>query len=111
MWPWKTALTNDLFVHIGLMLAGSPLNLASSTTYLVTNCSGSKANCKADACPRVNTVCKEEWGNTSCVCRNGFVGGNCRDICSLSPCQNGATCQRVNDAVGFKCICPDKYLG
>jgi hypothetical protein len=94
----------------GVMIAGSQLNLSSATRHMVTNGCSSKAKCQTNTCPR-ESVCKLEWRKIYCVCRNGYVGDKCRDVCSLRPCQNGALCQRTNDDVGFKCICPDKYLG
>ncbi|XP_028397978.1 cadherin EGF LAG seven-pass G-type receptor 2-like [Dendronephthya gigantea] len=94
----------------GVMIGDSHLNFSSATTYLVTTGCSSKAQCQSHSCPK-ESICQEGWGKTSCVCRKGYVGNDCRDICTLRPCQNGATCQRTNDDVGFRCICRDKYLG
>jgi hypothetical protein len=92
------------------MIAGSQLDVASAVKYMVTDGCASNATCEANTCPG-KSVCKQEWRKTSCVCRSGYVGERCEDVCSLRPCQNGATCQRTNDDVGFRCICADKYLG
>jgi hypothetical protein len=92
------------------MIAGSQLNFVSASAHMVTSGCSSNTTCQANTCPRESN-CKQEWRKTSCVCRNGYVGEKCQDVCSLHPCQSGATCQRTNDDVGFKCICPDKYLG
>ena len=94
----------------GLKIGGSLLDFSSSTAHMVTIGCSSKAKCLVNTCPP-ERVCREEWRKTSCVCRHGYVGEKCQDICSLRPCQNGATCQRTNDDVGFRCVCPDKYLG
>ncbi|XP_036356081.1 neurogenic locus notch homolog protein 1-like isoform X3 [Octopus sinensis] len=48
-----------------------------------------------------------------CNCRHGFVGPDCsrRDDCALNPniCQNGGTCQLVNNQVS--CICLNGFQG
>ena len=100
-----------LFINsVGTMVGGAPLNTKSASRSLVTDGCSSKATCQNNVCSK-GSVCKEGWRKTSCVCRNGFVGKNCVDICSLQPCQNGATCKRMDNAVGFECTCPAKYLG
>ena len=99
-----------LFTILGVMIGGAPLDITSATGSQFLNGCGSKAKCQTNVCSK-GSVCKEHWRVTSCECRNGYVGQKCVDICTLQPCQNAAICNRTDDAMGFQCTCPDKYLG
>ena len=58
--------------------------------------------------------CQRVYGTTECVCKQGFLGPQCQDICAKNPCRNGGTCQNVNIAEslsGYKCLCRENFLG
>ncbi|XP_077442159.1 protein crumbs homolog 2a isoform X2 [Vanacampus margaritifer] len=49
----------------------------------------------------------EDAAGYICQCQSGFAGQNCTfniDECDSEPCQNGATCEDLNN--GFVCTCP-----
>ncbi|CAF4407720.1 unnamed protein product [Rotaria socialis] len=59
-------------------------------------------------CVAINT------GGYECICRATFTGPRCEtpnsvDVCSPSPCKNGALCLTINGA--YYCNCPPSYTG
>ncbi|CAG9761162.1 unnamed protein product [Ceutorhynchus assimilis] len=56
-------------------------------------------------CPS-DSECKVGWGKSQCECNEGHVGPLCQEVCSVSPCENGASCKRnFLDQRGYECHC------
>ncbi|XP_046355288.2 cadherin EGF LAG seven-pass G-type receptor 1-like isoform X1 [Haliotis rufescens] len=58
-------------------------------------------------------TCVDEWEDHSCDCPPGFIGPDCKDICtSANPCQNYSTCRRPNPQRNFySCECGARQRG
>lgn len=73
----------------------------------------------------LNTQCHRDYGTCqpdgSCLCQTGYCGMSCDQLikvttptpsaCLSYACQNGGTCQQVNDDPYVVCLCPSDYTG
>ncbi|KAL1494818.1 hypothetical protein ABEB36_010350 [Hypothenemus hampei] len=57
--------------------------------------------------------CTVSWGRSRCECNEGHVGPLCIPICSMNPCDNGASCKgNLELNRGYECQCnSSKYSG
>uniref|UniRef100_A0A4W3HTH2 Cadherin EGF LAG seven-pass G-type receptor 1 n=1 Tax=Callorhinchus milii TaxID=7868 RepID=A0A4W3HTH2_CALMI len=69
--------------------------------------------CKFSPCP-TNSNCNNDWDSYTCICKPGFFGKDCVDICSLNlnPCQHVSSCvHKPSSSHGYKCDCGQNYYG
>ncbi|PVD38422.1 hypothetical protein C0Q70_01037 [Pomacea canaliculata] len=74
----------------------------------------SQNNCQNNTCSDIS-FCRDKINSADCVCPSGgnYTGPQCavpQDLCSSSPCKNGATCQNF-PAVRYTCQCQPGYTG
>ncbi|CAH1775266.1 unnamed protein product [Owenia fusiformis] len=58
--------------------------------------------------------CENIPGDFVCHCDDGYTGVECEtkiDPCDSSPCQNSASCLRVEEPFGYTCSCTAGYIG
>ncbi|XP_066248043.1 protocadherin-like wing polarity protein stan isoform X1 [Euwallacea similis] len=64
----------------------------------------SSSECQTQ-CPS-EAHCVVNWGKSRCECTKSHVGPLCLPVCSVSPCENGATCQEnYLNRRGYECYC------
>ena len=68
--------------------------------------------CRSNPCP-LSSICKSSWHSHDCDCNKGYYGNKCRDVCTLNPCYNNATCVHdVSAKNGYSCDCnATRYTG
>ena len=74
-------------------------------------CADINRNCATSPCPSSASECKEVSGQFKCVCKRGFVGKQCKEVCSFEPCVNGV-CMPSKEALhGYQCHCFENFTG
>ncbi|XP_069797890.1 cadherin EGF LAG seven-pass G-type receptor 2 isoform X4 [Narcine bancroftii] len=67
--------------------------------------------CDSSPCP-TNSYCSDDWGSYSCSCDPGYYGEECKDVCSLNPCEHLSVCSRKpSSSHGYTCDCSENYFG
>ncbi|PVD38421.1 hypothetical protein C0Q70_01036 [Pomacea canaliculata] len=74
----------------------------------------SQNNCQNNTCSDIR-FCRDKINSADCVCPSvgNYTGPQCavpQDLCSSSPCKNGATCQNF-PGVRYTCKCQPGYTG
>ncbi|OQV23489.1 Delta-like protein 1 [Hypsibius exemplaris] len=86
----------------------------NTKTSALVNAGVQTHNCHNPVSPCLNGGTCPANGHT-CVCPPGFSGPTCRgsvyDRCADSPCQNGASCEDLEQGAGFVCHCPQAFGG
>ncbi|XP_072336405.1 cadherin EGF LAG seven-pass G-type receptor 2 isoform X1 [Scyliorhinus torazame] len=67
--------------------------------------------CDSSPCP-TNSYCSDDWDSYSCSCDPGYYGEECKDVCSLNPCEHLSMCTRKpSSSHGYTCDCSVNYFG
>ncbi|XP_072134760.1 cadherin EGF LAG seven-pass G-type receptor 2 isoform X3 [Mobula birostris] len=67
--------------------------------------------CDSSPCP-TNSYCSDDWDSYSCSCDPGYYGEECKDVCSLNPCEHLSVCSRKpSSSHGYTCDCTANYFG
>ncbi|XP_051890612.1 cadherin EGF LAG seven-pass G-type receptor 2-like isoform X2 [Pristis pectinata] len=67
--------------------------------------------CDSSPCP-TNSYCSDDWDSYSCSCDPGYYGEECKDVCSLNPCEHLSVCSRKpSSSHGYTCDCSANYFG
>ncbi|XP_033227185.1 protein crumbs isoform X3 [Belonocnema kinseyi] len=84
----------------------------SGTGYTGPDCSEDKNECLDPNTDCGNGFCENLNGTYRCICNDGYCGYNCtiENPCRDDFCQNGGTCQCVDDGI-YSCSCTPNYSG
>uniref|UniRef100_A0A182NV34 Protocadherin-like wing polarity protein stan n=1 Tax=Anopheles dirus TaxID=7168 RepID=A0A182NV34_9DIPT len=64
----------------------------------------SNAKCP-DGCPDEST-CVSNWDEARCECLHGYVGGECKPVCTVKPCSDNGICRADTvNTKGYRCEC------
>ncbi|XP_078098403.1 cadherin EGF LAG seven-pass G-type receptor 2 isoform X5 [Mustelus asterias] len=67
--------------------------------------------CDSSPCP-TNSYCSDDWDSYSCSCDPGYYGEECKDVCSINPCEHQSVCTRKpSSSHGYTCDCSVNYFG
>ncbi|XP_032898448.1 cadherin EGF LAG seven-pass G-type receptor 2 isoform X3 [Amblyraja radiata] len=67
--------------------------------------------CDSSPCP-TNSYCNDDWDSYSCSCDPGYYGEECKDVCSLNPCEHLSVCSRKpSSSHGYTCDCSSNFFG
>ena len=78
------------------------------------NCSEDVLECNQTDLCKNGATCVELEGSFECVCAAGYAGTLCdtMDPCFDSQCQNGATCEFLEqETPNFRCDCSSGFTG
>ncbi|XP_035787631.1 protocadherin-like wing polarity protein stan isoform X1 [Anopheles albimanus] len=65
----------------------------------------SNAKCPEDGCPQ-ESVCVTNWDEAYCECLHGYVGEECKPVCTVKPCSDDGICRADTfNARGYRCEC------
>ncbi|XP_031559365.1 cadherin EGF LAG seven-pass G-type receptor 2-like [Actinia tenebrosa] len=94
----------------GIFVDGSQLDFNGAKKRNVYDGCKLPSHCQSSPCSGEST-CVEGWDNYKCLCKPGYVGKQCKNVCSFKPCQYGTCVKDKSSAKGFKCLCPREYTG
>ncbi|XP_053677097.1 protocadherin-like wing polarity protein stan [Anopheles nili] len=58
-----------------------------------------------DGCPE-ESVCVSNWDEAYCECLHGFVGSECKPVCTVKPCSDNGICRADTlNTKGYRCDC------
>uniref|UniRef100_A0A182QFS4 Protocadherin-like wing polarity protein stan n=1 Tax=Anopheles farauti TaxID=69004 RepID=A0A182QFS4_9DIPT len=64
----------------------------------------SNAKCP-DGCPE-ESVCVSNWDEAYCECIHGYVGSECKPVCTVKPCSDNGICRADTiNTKGYRCEC------
>ncbi|XP_049292738.1 protocadherin-like wing polarity protein stan isoform X2 [Anopheles funestus] len=64
----------------------------------------SNAKCPDD-CPEESS-CVSNWDDAYCECAHGFVGNECKPVCTVKPCSDNGICRADTfNTKGYRCEC------
>ncbi|XP_072276680.1 cadherin EGF LAG seven-pass G-type receptor 3 isoform X2 [Pyxicephalus adspersus] len=97
-------------LRLGETSSGITLPKPTNVVNVKTGCSVQSA-CDPDPC-QGNSSCMDTWLGHTCVCKPGYFGENCVDICQLNPCENRGLCRHhLNSTQGYTCECTGNHFG
>uniref|UniRef100_A0AAG5D0U0 Protocadherin-like wing polarity protein stan n=1 Tax=Anopheles atroparvus TaxID=41427 RepID=A0AAG5D0U0_ANOAO len=67
---------------------------------------GCESNAKCpDGCPE-ESICVSNWDEAYCECLHGYVGTDCKPVCTVKPCADNGVCRADTfNAKGYRCEC------
>ncbi|GAU93347.1 hypothetical protein RvY_05301 [Ramazzottius varieornatus] len=74
-------------------------------------CPDLNRNCAAAPCPSSTSECKQVNGQFKCVCKHGFIGTQCKEVCSYEPCVSGVCLPSKESLHGYQCHCFENFTG
>ncbi|XP_058065887.1 protocadherin-like wing polarity protein stan [Anopheles bellator] len=64
----------------------------------------SNAKCPAGCPPE--SICVSNWDDAYCECLHGYVGDECKPVCTVKPCSDDGVCRADSfNARGYRCDC------
>ncbi|XP_067671780.1 uncharacterized protein [Haliotis asinina] len=92
---------------------GTSFNCSCPVGFEGSQCETNVDDCLPQTCGEAG-VCIDGVNSTMCHCLAGYSGTSCLNVdvkaCESNPCQNGGTCQALNDYWRI-CMCPPTFTG